>query len=91
VVDSTDEEKLLFAKDELRKLLQCGNTPAATSSTNTGSGSGSSRNTGEGLGDVPFLLLYNKRDLSEQAKTSEELSGRLEIDFYREQGRQLII
>ena len=61
VVDSTDEEKLLFAKDELRRLLQ---SATVTGSTNTGSGSGSSRNTGgEGLGDVPFLLLYNKRDL----------------------------
>ena len=82
VVDSTDEEKLLFAKDELRRLLQ---SATVTSSTNTGSGSGSSRNTGgEGLGDVPFLLMYNKRDLVDQAKTSEELSGRLEIESLRE-------
>ena len=56
-----------------------------TGSTNTGSGSGSSRNTGgEGLGDVPFLLLFNKRDLVDQAKTSEELSGRLEIESLSE-------
>jgi hypothetical protein len=71
VVDSTDEEKLLFAKDELRRLLLSsipinngGLTENVTGST--GSGSGSSRNNtaaGEGLGDVPFLLLYNKRDM----------------------------
>jgi hypothetical protein len=36
-------------------------------------------------------LLYNKRDLVEQAKTAEELSGRLEIEALRAQGRQIII
>jgi len=67
VVDSADEERLLLAKDELKRLLNSGNQTAASSSANS-----------EGLGDVPFLLLYNKRDLP-AAKTSEELSGRLEV------------
>jgi GTPase SAR1 family protein len=32
VVDSCDEERLLLAKDELRRLLNCGNLTAASSS-----------------------------------------------------------
>lgn len=35
--------------------------------------------------------MYNKRDMVDQAKTSEELSGRLEIESLREQGRVIII
>lgn len=42
-----------------------------------------------GLGDVPFLLMYNKRDVP--GKSSEELSGRLEVEALRAQGRQIII
>ena len=83
VVDSTDEEKLFFARDELKRLLSiAGKDATAASSTAGGS---------EGLGDVPFLLMYNKKDMEGQSKTSEELSGRLEIEYLREQGRQVII
>ena len=83
MVDSTDEERLLLAKDELRRLLMSGNQTAHTAA--------SSQSGGEGLGDVPFLLMYNKRDLGPLAKSSEELSGRLEVESYREQGRQVLI
>jgi ADP-ribosylation factor 1/2 len=76
VVDSTDEERLMLAKEELRRLLNSGNSTAASSQNQAS----------EGLGDVPFLLLYNKRDLL-NAKTGEELSGRLEVESYREAGR----
>lgn len=34
-----------------------------------------------GLGDVPFLLMYNKRDVP--GKSSEELSGHLEVEQLR--------
>ncbi len=57
VVDSTDEERVLFAKDELRRLLSSGQVNTAASSASGGS------QQGEGLGDVPFLLMYNKRDM----------------------------
>lgn len=82
VVDSTDEERIFLAKDELKRLLTSGNSTAASSQSGGGN---------EGLGDVPFLLMYNKRDLGPLAKSSEELSGRLEVESYREQGRQVLI
>ena len=47
---------------------------------------------GEGLGDVPFLLFYNKKDMGPASKSSEELNGRLEIENLRkDQGRQILI
>lgn len=57
VIDSTDEEKLIFAKEEFTRLLK-----------------------DESLMGVPFLLLYNKIDLKEKAKTTEELNARLEVE-----------
>jgi len=33
----------------------------------------------ESLGIVPFLVLYNKSDLVDKAKSQEELNTRLEI------------
>lgn len=74
VVDSTDEDRLFLARDELRKLLSSG--PNATTASTSGSS--------ESLGDVPFLLMYNKKDMVGLSKTSEELSGRLEIEALRE-------
>ena len=53
VVDSTDEDKLFLAEDEIKRLL---------SNKDSTAGSSASNNTGEGLGDVPFLLMYNKKD-----------------------------
>jgi small GTP-binding protein len=46
VIDSTDEEKLLFAKEEFNRLL-----------------------TDESLLGVPFLILYNKSDVVDRAKS----------------------
>jgi signal recognition particle receptor subunit beta len=81
VVDSTDEEKLIFAREELRRLLQSATaTSAASGSTGV---SGGIPQPSDGLGDVPFLLMYNKKDLP-TAKTHQELSGRLEVESFRE-------
>lgn len=87
VVDSTDEERLLLANQELKRLLAnpSDNLTAASSSQ------GSAQPPSEGLGDVPFLLMYNKKDLADASKSSEELSGRLGVESYREQGRQILI
>lgn len=85
VIDSTDEEKLILAKEELRRLLGVqGNSNSTTggSSTVASSAASSQSSQSEGLGDVPFLLMYNKKDLA-ASKTSEELSGRLEIEAFR--------
>jgi GTPase SAR1 family protein len=56
VIDSTDEEKLLFARDEFSRLLK-----------------------DESLNGVPFLLLYNKKDIIDRAKSTEELNARLDV------------
>lgn len=53
VVDSTDEDKLFLAKDEIKRLL---------SNKDSTAGSSAHKDSGEGLGDVPFLLMYNKKD-----------------------------
>lgn len=57
VLDTTDEEKLLFAKEELKRLLK-----------------------DESLGGVPFLLMYNKKDVVDRSKSLEEMNGRLELE-----------
>jgi len=57
VIDSTDEEKLIFAKEEFTRLLK-----------------------DESLIGVPFLLLYNKMDMKDKAKSTDELNARLELE-----------
>lgn len=56
VIDSTDEEKMLFAREEFSRLLK-----------------------DESLLGIPFLLLYNKRDLGDRCKSTEELNTRLDV------------
>ena len=80
VVDSTDDERLMLARDELRRLLSGASQNNTAASSN---GAGSSNSNGEGLGDVPFLLMYNKKDMGPESKSSEELSGRLDIEVLR--------
>lgn len=57
MIDSTDEERLMFAKEELKRVLK-----------------------DESLGIVPFLLLYNKQDITDKAKSLVELNTILDID-----------
>ncbi len=62
-MDSTDEERLLLANQELKRLL-VNPTENLTASSSTQSAPS------EGLGDVPFLLMYNKKDLADASKSS---------------------
>jgi len=67
----------MFAKDELKRLLISPSRDATGSTSSTTPGN-------EGLGDVPFLLMYNKRDMIDQSMSIEELNGRLEVENYRD-------
>ncbi len=52
VIDSTDEERLMFVKEELKKVML-----------------------DESLKGVPFLLMYNKKDILDKKKGIEELNS----------------